>query len=128
MIVSVNHLYKKLNIVRKTVQLFTLLFLFAIPILILFEVRFIIGNLYSISIGGLDITDPSMVLQNILLSRWFMCPFDKRDFSGINCFLVWTGFSAAGLVHYNTILEETERIYSKISVKFLKKTKIGTNM
>ena len=58
MIASVNHFYKKLNIVRKAVQLFTLLFLFTIPILILFEVRFIIGNLYSISFGELDITDP----------------------------------------------------------------------
>ncbi len=123
MIASVNHLYKKLNIVRKAVQLFTLLFLFAIPILILFEVRFIIGNLYSISIGGLDITDPSMVLQNILLSRWFYVPLLISAIIPVIIAFLFGRVFCSWVCPYNTILEEAERIYSKILAKFIIKRK-----
>ena len=123
MIARVNHFYKKLNIVRKAVQLFTLLFLFAIPILILFEVRFIMGNLYSISFGELDITDPSMVLQNILLARSFYVPLLISAIIPVLIALLFGRVFCSWACPYNTILEETERIYSKIFAKFLKKRK-----
>ncbi|MFA5804427.1 MAG: 4Fe-4S binding protein [Melioribacteraceae bacterium] len=115
--------YKTLNRTRKVVQLATLLFLFIVPILIFFEVRFIIGNLYSITVGGLDITDPSMVLQNILLARSFYVPLLISAIIPVIIAFLFGRIFCSWACPYNTILEEAERIYSKILAKFIMKRK-----
>lgn len=64
-----NRFYQNLSRVRTGVQIFSVLFLFAVPVLNWLGVRWIIGTLYSISIGELDIADPAMALQTILLTK-----------------------------------------------------------
>ncbi len=61
--------YNKLNRVRKVVQLLAVFFLIAVPFLNRMGVHWIIGTLYSISIGELDIVDPVMALQTVLLTK-----------------------------------------------------------
>lgn len=64
--------YNKLNFYRKIVQIFPLVFLVAVPILVVNEIYSIIGTLYSITIFGVDIVDPAMALQTTLLSKEFI--------------------------------------------------------
>lgn len=66
--------YRKLHRLRSAVQVFSLLFLFAVPVLNLLGVHTILGTLYSLSVGGLDITDPLMALQTILLTEQIYLP------------------------------------------------------
>lgn len=61
--------YKRLNIYRKAVQVFSLAFLVAVPLLVINEVYLIIGNLYAITIAGIEIVDPAIAFQTMLLSR-----------------------------------------------------------
>ncbi|MDZ7767540.1 MAG: hypothetical protein U5K00_24505 [Melioribacteraceae bacterium] len=71
---SKDKFYRNLNKYRKAIQIFSLLFLIAIPVLILLDIRYIVGNLYSISFWDFDIVDPSMVIQTIVLSKEFYLP------------------------------------------------------
>lgn len=68
------HFYKRLNRIRKIVQVLVILFFILIPILNGFDINFVLGTLYSLSIGELDITDPVMVLQTILLTKNIYVP------------------------------------------------------
>jgi len=64
-----NKFYNKLNTYRKAVQLFSLAFLVAVPILVVNGIYSIIGTLYSITIFGVDIVDPAMALQTTILTK-----------------------------------------------------------
>lgn len=66
--------YRGLERVRKAFQVFALLFLVAVPVLNWMGVRWFVGTLYSINIGGLDIADPMMALQATLLTREVYVP------------------------------------------------------
>jgi ferredoxin-type protein NapH len=69
-----NRFYRQLDTTRRMFQILTLLFLLSIPVLHWTGVYWIIGNLYSLSIGALDITDPAMALQSFLLTRQIYVP------------------------------------------------------
>ncbi len=66
--------YRHLNRIRYAAQIFSLLFLLAVPVLNWLGIHWIIGTLYSLSIGELDITDPVMAVQTILLTRAVYVP------------------------------------------------------
>jgi ferredoxin-type protein NapH len=66
--------YRNLDRIRKGFQLFTVLFLVAVPVLNWMGVRWVVGTLYSISIGALDIADPMMAVQATLLTREVYIP------------------------------------------------------
>jgi ferredoxin-type protein NapH len=68
------YLYKNLHLLRQLVQIAALLFLFAVPALNKFGYNEIIGTFYSMSIGNLDIVDPSLMLQHILLTKSIYFP------------------------------------------------------
>lgn len=68
------YFYSHLNLIRRNMQLITLLFILAVPVLNLLGYKQIIGTLYSIRIGGLDIIDPALMLQNILLTKSVLIP------------------------------------------------------
>ncbi|MCP4399094.1 MAG: 4Fe-4S binding protein, partial [bacterium] len=66
--------YQRLNWGRRIVQILALLFLVAVPLLNSIGVHWIVGTLYSFSIGELDVVDPLMALQTILLTKTVYLP------------------------------------------------------
>lgn len=100
--------YKNLNKFRKAVQIFSLLFLIAIPILILFEIRHIIGNMYSISFWDLDIVDPSMLIQTIVLSKEFYMPLFIAAIVPFVLAFIFGRVFCSWMCPYNTLLELLE--------------------
>jgi len=68
------YLYKHLHLLRRTTQIAAISFLFVIPILNKYEYNEIIGTFYSISIGNLDIVDPALMFQHILLTKSIYFP------------------------------------------------------
>jgi ferredoxin-type protein NapH len=66
--------YRNLDRTRRGVQLLVVLFLIAVPVLNWLGVQWVLGTLYSMSIGGLDIADPAMALQTVLLTGELFLP------------------------------------------------------
>lgn len=111
--------YRNLNKYRKAVQIFSLLFLIAIPILILLDIRYIIGNMYSISFWDLDIVDPAMMVQTIVLSKEFYVPLLIAALIPIALALIFGKVFCSWMCPYNTFLELFElRWLNKIQRKF----------
>lgn len=100
--------YKNLNKYRKAIQIFSLLFLVAIPVLILLDIRYIVGNMYSISFWDLDIVDPSMVIQTIVLSKEFYIPLLIAAIIPIALALIFGRVYCSWMCPYNTLLELLE--------------------
>ncbi len=63
--------YRALNRIRQILQVLTLLFLLALPLLVWRGYTFLLGNFYGMTIAGLDIVDPVMAIQVLILSRAF---------------------------------------------------------
>ena len=62
---------KNMTLIRRVIQITSLLFIIAIPILNIIGMRQVTGTYYSISVGNLDITDPALVIQQIFLTKEF---------------------------------------------------------
>ncbi|GAB4377348.1 MAG: hypothetical protein Kow0042_24950 [Calditrichia bacterium] len=67
-------LYHHLHRIRRFVQVFTLLGLVLIPILNKQDIHVSTGTLYSLSMGNLDMVDPALLLQTILLTGQIYFP------------------------------------------------------
>lgn len=114
--------YRNLNKYRKTIQIFSLLFLFSIPVLILFEIRQIIGNLYSISFWDLAIIDPSMILQTTILSKEIYLPLLIAAIIPILLALLLGKVFCSWMCPYNTVLEPFDlKSIEKVQKKIFKK-------
>lgn len=61
--------YGRLNRIRQASQILSLALLFAIPLLTLRGITVVSGNLYSLSIGALDIVDPMIAAQAMALTK-----------------------------------------------------------
>ena len=59
---------------RRFSQIGALALIFLIPILNKNEIYAILGNFYSLSIGNLEIADPAIVIQTILLTKKIVIP------------------------------------------------------
>lgn len=110
--------YKGLNRYRKLFQISVLLFFVAVPFLLLVNSRCIIGNLYSIRIFGLDIADPTMVLQTILLSKEFYLPLIVMALIPLILAAIFGRVFCSWMCPYNSLLELGE---SKTLIKILRK-------
>ena len=63
-----------LHEIRRTVQILTILLIISVPILNKYGYSGIVGTFYSISLGGLNIVDPALAVQSILLTKSFYMP------------------------------------------------------
>ncbi|MCO6473039.1 MAG: 4Fe-4S binding protein, partial [Melioribacteraceae bacterium] len=116
--------YRNLNKYRKAIQIFSLLFLIAVPILILLDIRYIVGTLYSISFWDLDIVDPSMVIQTIVLSKEFYIPLLIAAVIPVLLALIFGRVFCSWMCPYNTLLELLElRAIKKLRRKVFKRKK-----
>lgn len=106
--------YKKLNFYRKLVQILTLLFFLIIPVLLLLDFRKVIGNLYSVTIFGLDIVDPAMAVQTIILSGDFFIPMLIGVIIPVVVALVFGRVFCSWVCPYNTLAEWLNKFSNKI--------------
>jgi ferredoxin-type protein NapH len=97
--------YRRLDRIRKGFQLFAVLFLVAVPVLNWMGVRWVVGTLYSISIGGLDIADPMMALQATLLTREVFVPLLLAAAIPVLLALVFGRVFCSWMCPFNTIQE-----------------------
>ena len=114
--------YNRLNKYRRAFQLFVLLFLIAVPLLILLDVREIVGNLYSIRIFGLDIADPAMVLQTIVLSKEFYISLIIMALIPLILATIFGRVFCSWMCPYNSLLEFFE---NKKVKKLMRKIGLG---
>jgi ferredoxin-type protein NapH len=66
--------YRTLDRLRRGSQVAVLVFIVAVPVLGAMGVHAVVGTLYSMSIGPVDIADPAMTLQTTLLTRELFVP------------------------------------------------------
>lgn len=118
-----NKFYNRLNLYRKIVQIFSIAFLVAVPILVVNEIYSIIGNLYSITIFGIDIVDPAMALQTILLSREFIEVLLIGIILPIVLALIFGKVFCSWMCPFNTLSEYWHIITKKIFPAKVKKSK-----
>lgn len=97
--------YRNLNGLRKGFQLFALAFLVAVPILNWMGVHWVVGTLYAISIGALDIADPVMALQTVLLTREVYIPLLLAAAIPALLALVFGRVFCSWMCPYNTMLD-----------------------
>lgn len=105
--------YARLNKIRRLVQIFALLFLFIVPVLNLLGSHFILGSLYSISFGALDIVDPVMAFQTLVLSKILYGPLILACIIPIVLALIFGKVFCSWMCPYNTLLEWVEIIEIK---------------
>jgi len=114
-------LYQRLNNLRKIVQTLTIVFLVVVPILNYFNIYWIIGTLYSISIGGLDITDPAMALQSLLLTKEIYVPLLLTIILPVTLALILGRVFCSWMCPYNTISDWINTLLKKTFSKRWKK-------
>lgn len=106
--------YKNLNRIRISVQIFSILFLIAVPMLNLLGIHWVIGTLYSISIGQLDIVDPVMALQTVLLTKRIYIPFLLMTIVPVVLALVFGRVFCSWMCPQNTISEWVDALQKRI--------------
>jgi len=65
------YFYNHLSFFRRLSQIMALIFIFAVPWLNRNGFHQILGTYYSMSIGPIDIVDPALLIQSILLTKQF---------------------------------------------------------
>lgn len=121
-----NEFYKKLNHYRRLTQLTSFAFIIIIPIIILYGFREIIGNYYSFTIFGLEIIDPSVALQTILLSHQFYIPMLVGILIPIIFAFIFGRVFCSWVCPYTALFDFLEFVKSKLFKKKISKIQ-GTN-
>jgi ferredoxin-type protein NapH len=116
--------YAKLDIYRRIVQVLSLLFLIAVPILVVNQFYVIIGNLYSITVAGVDVVDPAMSFQTILLSREFVEVLLIGIIIPVILALIFGRVFCSWVCPFNTISEYWQLLTAKIFRRKARKVKL----
>ena len=119
-----NKFYNKLNTYRKAVQLFSLAFLVAVPILVVNGIYSIIGTLYSITIFGVDIVDPAMALQTTILTKKLIETLIIGIIIPVLLAVIFGKVFCSWMCPFNTLSEYWQSIAKKIFPKRAKKVKL----
>lgn len=101
------------RVIRRLIQLFALIVILLIPYLNEKQINLLMGNLYSSTIFGIDISDPLMVMQNILLSYSFELKFFLTAIIPIFLALIFGRVFCSFLCPVNTIFEWLNTLYPK---------------
>ncbi len=109
--------YHRLNHLRQVAQILSIIFFLAIPILNGWGIHAILGTLYSLSIGGLDIADPVMVLQTILLTKEIYLPLLLAGLLPIVIALIFGRVFCSWICPQNTISEWIDTLEKKMFPK-----------
>lgn len=103
-----------LNRTRQLVQVLAVLFLVAVPVLNWLGVHWLLGTLYSLSIGELDMADPAMALQSILLTGTFWVPLLLAAAIPVALAVAFGRVFCSWICPYNTLLEWLDRVEKRV--------------
>ncbi|MFW6330308.1 MAG: 4Fe-4S binding protein [Gemmatimonadota bacterium] len=106
--------YRRLNTARKAFQVLAVAFLVAVPILNWLGVHWLLGTLYSLSIGELDIADPAMALQTVLLTGTFWVPLLLAAAIPVLLALVFGRVFCSWICPYNTLIEWMDGLEKRV--------------
>jgi len=109
-----HYFYLRLNKWRRIVQILSVLFFILVPVLILLDVRFILGNLYSISFWDLEIVDPAMAIQTLILSKTFLVSLFAAALIPIVIAFIFGRVFCSWVCPYNSLSEFLEYTENKI--------------
>lgn len=114
-------IYRHLSALRRSVQFLALFFIFIIPFLNKQGINAIIGTYYSISIGQLDIVDPSIMLQSILLTKEVYFPLFLAGILPLIFTLFFGKAFCSWICPYNLLAEFGDKMRRKIYPKSIAK-------
>lgn len=106
--------YRTLNRTRQLFQLLAVVFLVAIPVLNWLGVHWLLGTLYSLSIGALDIADPAMAIQSVLLTGSVYVPLLLAAALPAVLALAFGRVFCSWVCPYNTLLDWLDRLESRV--------------
>ncbi len=107
-------IYQHLHGLRRATQLLAVVFIFLVPLLNRWGVNDILGTFYSIRIGNLDIVDPALVLQTILLTKEIYFPLLLAGFIPLVITLFFGKVFCSWICPFNLLAEFAEKIRKKI--------------
>ncbi|MBN2366943.1 MAG: 4Fe-4S binding protein [Calditrichaeota bacterium] len=114
-------LYEHLHKLRRAVQILVVLVFIAVPILNDMGITIIFGTLYSISIGNLDIVDPALTLQNILMVKELPVVMLLGALIPLAVALLLGRVFCGWACPYNLIAEYGDKLRRKLRPKSVKK-------
>lgn len=99
-----------LHFLRRMIQLGTVLFIIAIPIVNKIGYHAVNGTFYSLSLGKLDIVDPALVLQTILLTKSIHLPLLIATVIPILVTLLFGKVFCSWVCPFNFLAEFSEKL------------------
>ena len=114
------YIYDHLHILRLITQFAALAFLFVIPALNKYGFNEIIGTFYSMSIGNLDIVDPALMLQHILLTKEIYFPLLLAGIIPLILTLLFGKVFCSWICPFNLIAEYSDKIRKLLRPKTTK--------
>ncbi len=107
-------IYEHLHTLRRIVQFGTIVFVVLVPIFNKWGYNQVIGTFYSISIGHLEIVDPALVVQSILLTREIHFPLLLAGFIPLLLALFLGKVFCSWVCPFNLLAEWGDRIRKRI--------------
>ena len=114
------YIYRHLHLLRRLTQIIALAFVFLVPVLNKIGFNQIIGTFYSISIGNLDVVDPALVLQNILLTKQIYFPLFLAGFIPLIITMLAGKVFCSWVCPFNLLAEVTDKVRRFIRPKTVK--------
>lgn len=100
---------------RKVFQAAAVAFVVAVPLLNWLGVHWILGTLYSISVGELDIADPAMALQVALLTRSIYLPLLVAALLPVALALLFGRVFCSWICPHNTLLDWADTVHRRLA-------------
>jgi ferredoxin-type protein NapH len=109
--------YNKLSKYRVITQTVSFLFILLIPVLVSLGFREVIGSYYSFTIFGLEIADPAVSLQTILLKKEVFLPIIIAIIIPIIVALIFGKVFCSWVCPYTAIQDFIDSIIKRVSKK-----------
>lgn len=107
-------IYRNLAPLRRIVQITALLFIIAVPFLNRLGYKQIIGTYYSLSIGNLEVVDPAIMMQTVLLTKQFYIPLLLAAVVPILIAFFLGKVFCGWICPFNFLAEFTDRVRKKL--------------
>lgn len=106
--------FHRIQIVRRWIQVISFAGIISIPILNHFEITYVLGTLYSLSLGPLEIIDPAMAIQTVILSKQIYLPMIFALILPVGSALAMGRVFCSWACPYNTLLEWIDTLQRRL--------------
>lgn len=103
-------IYQHLHRLRRTVQWLAVFFIILVPILNRLHINDVMGTFYSLRLGNLDIVDPALMVQAILLTKKLYFPMLLAGVIPLIIALFFGKVFCSWICPYNLLAEYTEKL------------------